>query len=227
MNWFVRALKSTIGKKLMMALTGLFLISFLVVHLAGNLQLLAADGGEGFNRYSYFMGHNMLIKIISYLLYAGILAHVIYSIILTRTNAAARPTKYVYGKPTATSTWSSRNMGILGTVILVFIAVHMSNFWYRFKFGSDVPMTLVDGVEMKNYYEVVTSSFNSIALVLFYVVAMLFLAFHLSHGFSSAFQTLGLNHSKYNKLINRTGLAFAVIVPLLFAVLPVYIYLMG
>jgi succinate dehydrogenase / fumarate reductase cytochrome b subunit len=118
-------------------------------------------------------------------------------------------------------------MGILGTVIFIFIAVHMSNFWYKFKF-TEFPardLTTVDGVLMKDYYKVVVASFKVEWIVIFYVLAMVMLAFHLSHGFSSAFQTVGLNHNKYNKLISRAGHAFAIIVPLLFAIIPVYIYL--
>ena len=136
MNNIATFLRSSIGRKLMMALTGLFLILFLVVHLAGNLQLLAGDGGEAFNRYSYFMANNGLIQTVSKLNFLFIILHVIYSIWLTRTNAAARPIAYAGKAKEVQSQWSSRNMGILGTLILLFLIVHLKSFWYEFKFGS-------------------------------------------------------------------------------------------
>lgn len=230
MNKFTTLLRSSLGRKLMMALTGLFLILFLVIHLIGNLQLLAGDGGEAFNRYSYFMANNGLIQLVSKLNFAFIVLHVIYSIWLTRTNAAARPIAYG-GKPKdVQSTWNSRNMGILGTLILLFLIVHLKSFWFEFKFGTDLPVIAAGtyaglDLEIHDAYTVVANAYSSIAYVLIYVVGMIVLSFHLYHGFQSAFQTLGLGFSSYKKLISTIGVVYSIIVPLLFAIIPVMMFL--
>ncbi len=224
MSWFTESLSSSLGRKLIMSLTGIFLITFLVVHVAGNLQLLKLDGGESFNIYTKFMTTNPIIKTVSYLLYAGILAHVIYSIILTRVNRSARPVKYAYEKASTNSTWASRNMGLLGAVVLFFLVVHMRSFWFEMKFGDGVPMVEYDGEDYKNLYALVVTAFSQWWYVLIYLVSLAFLGFHLSHGFASAFQTLGLNHKKYTPFIEKLGLAFAIIVPILFATQPIAIF---
>jgi succinate dehydrogenase / fumarate reductase cytochrome b subunit len=242
---------TTIGKKILMALSGLFLCTFLVVHLIGNLQLFKDDNGFAFNHYAHFMTTNPLIKTVSYVNYALILLHVFTSLFLTLRNRKARPVNYSYNNPNAGSIWSSRNMGILGTIILVFIVVHMQNFWYEYKFG-EVPVAsyyeyiapdgksmTTDNIEtvpsesyatvrmlyMKDLYKEVVTEFSEEALlVLLYVLAQAAIAFHLWHGFSSAFQTLGMNHKKYTPLIKNLGYGFAVIIPLLFATMPLYFY---
>jgi succinate dehydrogenase / fumarate reductase cytochrome b subunit len=132
---------SSIGKKVLMALTGLFLSVFLVVHVSGNFQLFKSDSGLAFNQYTVFMTTNPLIKTISYLLYATILFHAIKGILLVFENKKSRPVKYAVYKGDANSKWASRNMGLLGTVILFFIVIHLSDFWYAYKFGH-VPYTL-------------------------------------------------------------------------------------
>lgn len=131
---------STIGKKITVALTGLFICSFLVVHLSGNFQLFKSDGGFAFNSYAAFMTTNPLIKTISYILYASILYHAFKGLYLAYRNRQARPVKYAVAKGSANSMWASRNMGILGTIVLVFIVVHMSNFWWEYHNG-DLPYT--------------------------------------------------------------------------------------
>jgi succinate dehydrogenase / fumarate reductase, cytochrome b subunit len=219
-------LGSSIVKKYWMALTGLFLSVFLIVHLAGNLQLLGGEGSRlGFNEYAKFMTSFPLIKISSYLLYFSILFHAFDGILLTIQNRKARPIKYAYEKPSANSIWASRNMGLLGTIILVFIVTHMANFWAKMHWG-EMPM---DANNNKDLYEVVIAFFKDPSLGLVftsvYVIAMIALAFHLWHGFASAFQSLGVNHPKYNGIIKSVGFGFAVIIPALFAVIPLYIYL--
>ena len=225
MSWLIKSLSSSLGQKLIMSLTGLFLITFLVVHMAGNLQLLKLDGGESFNIYTKFMTTSPLIKTVSYLLYAGILVHVIVSIFLTKLNSKARPVKYEYEQASTNSSWASRNMGLLGAIILVFLVVHMRSFWFEMKFGGDVPMVEYGGEEYKNLYALVVVAFSKWWYSLLYVASMIFLAFHLSHGFASAFQTLGLNHKKYTPLIKSVGVAFSVLVPLLFAIQPIAVFL--
>ena len=221
MSWLTETLSSTLGRKLLMALTGLFLVTFLIVHLSGNFQLLMNDGGEAFNAYAKFMTTNPLIKAASYILYTGILLHVIYSIILTSQNKKARPIKYAKQASPKKVSWNSRNMGLLGTIILIFLIIHLRNFWYEMHWGEI-------GVDMngnKDLYTVVTAAFAQPLYVLLYVVSMVGLAFHLSHGFASAFQTLGWNHPKYSPLINKVGLAISVLIPLGFAIIPIFLFI--
>lgn len=206
-----------------MALTGLFLILFLVVHLIGNLQLLKSDGGEAFNIYAGFMTSNPLIKVISWVNYALILVHIVWSIILTRRNRRARGSEG-YAMNRNSSHWTSRNMGILGTFIFIFLVIHLRSFWYEMHWG-EVPISTYDGEQYKNLYAVVDKAYADIWFVVLYVASMALLAFHLFHGFGSAFQTLGWNHVKYNPLIKFIGVAFAIIVPALFALIPVYMYI--
>jgi succinate dehydrogenase / fumarate reductase cytochrome b subunit len=223
MNWFLNFFSSSIGRKVVMALTGLFLILFLVVHLIGNLQLLKSDEGQAFNVYAQFMTTNPLIIVISWVNYAMILFHIFFSIWITRRNRAARG-QVGYAVVDNSSHWTSRNMGILGTFIFIFLVIHLRSFWYEMHWG-DIPRATYDGVEYKNLYHVVKTAYESVWFVLLYVVSMALLGFHLFHGFGSAFQTLGLNHVKYNPVIKFVGVAFAIVVPALFALIPVYMYL--
>jgi succinate dehydrogenase / fumarate reductase, cytochrome b subunit len=223
MNWFNKLLTSTLGRKLLMALTGLFLILFLVVHLIGNLQLLKNDGGEAFNVYAKFMTSNPIIVTISYVNYACILIHVFWALFLTIGNKRARgDQKYAVIKNS--SPWTSRNMGILGTLILIFLVIHLKTFWYEMHWGG-IPTVNYDGEEVKHLYAIVEAAYAQLWYVALYVFSMLVLAFHLWHGFVSSFQTLGLNHPKYNPLIGFVGKAFAIIVSALFALIPIWMYL--
>jgi succinate dehydrogenase / fumarate reductase cytochrome b subunit len=219
-------LGSSIVKKYWMGLTGLFLSIFLVVHLAGNLQLLGGESSrEAFNQYAKFMTTFPLIKISSYLLYFSILFHALDGLLLTLQNRASRPIKYAYEKPGANSIWASRNMGLLGTIIFVFIVTHMANFWAKMHWG-EMPE---DANGNKDLYEVVVVFFQDgsmgLMFTILYVLAMIAMSFHLWHGFASSFQSLGVNHPKYNNIIKSVGFGFAVIIPALFAVIPLYIHL--
>jgi succinate dehydrogenase / fumarate reductase cytochrome b subunit len=138
MSWLAKAINSSIGRKVLMALTGLFLCTFLIVHMVGNLQLFNGDGGYSFNKYAVFMTTNPLIKTVSYGLYAMILFHAFWGLYVTYINRKARSTRYAVTNNS--SSWASRNMAILGTVLLVYIAVHMGDFWFDYKFGH-VPFT--------------------------------------------------------------------------------------
>lgn len=220
------SLKTSLVKKYWMALTGLFLCSFLVVHLIGNLQLFPFMGGqEAFNTYAKFMTTNPLIKISSYLLYFSILFHAFDGFLLAIQNRKARPVKYARSKASQNSSWASRNMALLGTIVLVFIVTHMQNFWYKMKFGT----VAEDQWGNKDLWSVVYEYFQDPQLgwlfTLLYVIAMGAVGYHLLHGFQSAFQTMGLNHPRYTPIIKKSGAAFAILVPALFAVIPIYIFL--
>ncbi len=255
MSSFKQALSSTLGKKLIMSLTGLFLCTFLIVHLVGNLQLFKDDGGKAFNDYAYFMTHFPPIKAVSYLLYASIVIHAVYALILTIYNKKARPVQYASYAGEKNSSWNSRNMGILGTVLLVFIATHMSNFWWKFH-NDEVPyveyrtdmnngetemrelsaseftdyVVLTEGdvevTKARDLYKQVDFAFQNPILVAFYVLSMAALSFHLIHGFRSAFQSLGFDNRKYTPAIRFLAIwIFGVIIPIGFAAMPLYFFL--
>jgi len=226
MNWFTNFLSSSIGRKLIMSLTGLFLILFLVVHLIGNLQLLYSDEGEKFNLYALFMTTFTPIKVVSYGLYAFILIHAVQGWILWRKNVAARgPQGYAVKVTRATNTnaRAASNMGWLGTIIFVFLMIHLYQFWLQMKMGA-LESKIYDGVAVADLYTTVKATYMNIGFVVFYVVSMVVIAFHLWHGFQSAFQTLGLNHRKYSPLIRTIGKIYSVVVPALFALIPLYMY---
>jgi len=222
-------IRSSLGRKYFMALTGLFLCLFLVVHMVGNLQLFNDDGGKSFNEYTYFMTHNPVIKLISYGNYAIILVHILDGLLLTLSNRKARPQGYQKVNQTHSSTWSSRNMGILGTIILVFLVIHLRTFWFEMHFGEMPVLTYDDpNKPVKDLYTVVEAAFSEAWYVAVYVLSMFALAFHLYHGFQSGFQSLGLNHHKYMPIIKAAGLGiFAIIIPALFAAMPLYFFLLN
>lgn len=214
---------TTLKRKIFMSVTGLFLCFFLVIHLLGNLQLLlpAAQAREQFNWYSHILSGNIIIKIISYVLYVSIIAHALYALIITRSNNVAEGTKYIYDKRGASSRWESRNMGILGTIILLFLIIHFKDYWYQFNFKY-LP---VDKNGNKDLYNIVIKSFQQWWYVLIYEVSFIALGFHLLHGFFSAARTLGLYHPKYAKGIKIFGWIYTVLITLGFMIIPIYIYL--
>jgi succinate dehydrogenase / fumarate reductase cytochrome b subunit len=227
MNWFSNFLTSSIGRKLLMSLTGIFLILFLLVHLVGNLLLLAGDGGESFNLYAYFMTHNPLIKTVSYGLYFFILLHTVQGILLWTKNRAARGPRGYAVKVTRTvetSAFASKNMAWLGIIIFLFILMHMYQFWLQMKMDA-LPYQTYDGQDVKDLYYIVSLTYENPVFVIIYVVSMVVIAIHLWHGFQSAFQTLGLNHKKYTPLIRTVGKLYAILVPLGFALIPILMFL--
>lgn len=274
-------LKSSIVKKYWMALTGLFLCLFLAGHLVGNLQLIFGDALQ-FNQYALFMTSNPAVKLLSYLTYFSILFHAVDGIMLTIQNKKARPVGYAKNNPAANSSLASRNMAVLGTLILVFIVTHMVNFWAKMHFDKNMPVYAVTVEAMgqkQNLYYATSGSYIPVESVgknvqdatqngqqlyldngrefyntqakikvgegykdlhkitfdffqhpktgliatLLYVLAMAVLSFHLLHGFQSAFQSLGVNN-KFTPAIKAFGKLFAIIVPLLFAIIPLYIH---
>jgi len=275
-------LKSSLAKKYWMAFTGLFLCLFLAGHLAGNLQLIFGDA-IAFNDYALFMTTNPAVKILSYLTYLSILFHAIDGIMLTIQNKKARPIGYAKTDGSSSS-FASRNMAVLGTLILVFIVTHMVNFWAKMHFDQNMPLVSKEITQMgttqkvavgvlgsqaplfpldengklsaevlksnelkqkdvvtvidkdgyvvfkgqKDLYKITVAFFKhpkyGLIATILYVVAMGVLAFHLLHGFQSAFQSIGLNSSSWTPKIKLFGKLFAIIVPILFAIIPLYIH---
>ena len=219
-------LKSSLAKKYAMAATGLFLCLFLAGHLAGNLQLFtaASDGGRQFNEYAKFMTTFPAVKVLSYLTYFSVLFHLVDGIVLSIQNRKARPVRYAMERASANAGWSSRNMMILGTIVLVFFVTHIQNLWGQMHFGSVPLQQLEDGTQVKDLYAVVAAFFhpdNGFALpaIGLYLLGQFALGFHLWHGFSSGFQSMGLRHPRFSAFVGRLGKAFIAVVPALFSAL--------
>lgn len=215
MNWFVKFLTSNIGRKLVMSLTGLFLITFLVIHLIGNIQIILDPSGGNFTAFTHFMETNPLIKVMAYVLYAGFLIHIIQGFILYFVNRKSKGPKYAVSNNVETSI-ASKNMTLLGTLLLVFLIVHMGDFF--------VPLKVTHEITEQQLFQRIIDLYHNIGYVIFYVIGMIVLGFHLSHGFQSAFQTLGINHKKYTPFIKSLGLAYSIIIPLGFALIPLIVY---
>lgn len=215
-------LTSSIGKKVVMSLTGLFLITFLVVHCFINSLIFFNDGGLTFNIGAKFMATNWLIRAMEIVLFAGLLLHMFQALILTMENRKARPIGYAKFDGKANSTWYSRSMGLLGTLLLIFLIIHLAHFWVKSRF-TGLPGEDANGNE--NLYAVMQITFAQLWVVIVYVLSMISLAYHLLHGFQSSFQTLGLNHKKYTPFIKGFGVCFSIIIPLIFAAMPVVMYL--
>ncbi len=215
-------LSATHQRKLWMAGTGLFLCFFLIIHLLGNIQLLLPGEGakQQFNWYSHLLAGNYVIEVIAYILYASIIAHVIYAIIVTQKNKRASGKKYKYDRRGSASTWQSRNMGLLGAIIFIFLVIHFKDFWYQYKFTA-LPF---DEKGNKDLYTVVVAAYKEWWYVIMYEVAMVALGFHLLHGFFSAGRTLGVYHPKYVKWLKVLGWIYTVIITFGFMLIPVYVY---
>jgi succinate dehydrogenase / fumarate reductase cytochrome b subunit len=224
MNWLTKTLTSSLGQKIIMSLTGLFLISFLMVHLTGNLLLFKEDGGAAFNAYAHFMSTALIIRATEIILVLGFALHIYIAWQLTRHNQQTRPQNYAYNRPDANSSWFSRNMGVAGSIILIFLVIHLYNFWFQYKFHTEIP--LAAGTNYKDMYWLVHVVFiQEWWFSILYLIAMVFLGFHLVHGFESAFQTLGIRHKKYTPFIQKLGLLFAIVVPIGFATMPISIFI--
>ena len=218
---FGNAFSSSIGKKLIMGITGLFLILFLIVHCFINSLIFLNDGGLVFNMGAEFMATNWLIRGSEVILMLGLIVHAVQGLRLTFQNQAARPVKYAVYNGEANSKWYSRSMGLLGTLLLIFLIVHLSNFWIVSRF-TGIPTEDANGRE--DLYAVMRLTFQNIWIVVLYELAMVSLAYHLLHGFASAFQTMGWNHRKYSPLIKGFGVWYSIILSLLFAAMPVAFY---
>lgn len=215
-------LQSSIGKKLVMGLTGFFLITFLIVHCLLNSFIFINDGGLLFNEGAKFMAENPIIRIMEVVLFIGLVLHMVQALVLTMANRKARPVKYAMTNGKANSKWYSRSMGILGSLLLIFLAVHLANFWVKSRF-TGLPGQDANGNE--NLYALMLIVFKEPIFILVYLLGVFSLAFHLLHGFPSAFQTMGWNHPKYNPLIVKVGAVFSIGISIIFALMPISIFL--
>lgn len=216
---------SSVGKKFTMALTGLFLISFLVVHVGLNACIWANDNGSMFNRAAHFMGSSMVVRTLEIVLFLGIIVHMIQGWVLEVQNRSRRKQGYAVTLGNRGSKWYSRSMGLLGTLLFFFLVMHISHFWVPSRITHDLPPVEYRDVEMHNLYAKMVETFQSPVVVILYVLGCISLAYHLLHGFKSAFRTLGVHNNRYFALIKATGYGFSIIVSLAFAMMPISFYL--
>ena len=216
-----------------MGLTGLFLITFLIVHCSINAMIFFNDGGQTFNHWGHFMGNNLIVRTMEIGLFVGLLLHIIQGLVLWVQNRRARPIKYSKYNQSGSSTWYSRSMGLLGTLLLLFLVLHLYHFWLPSRFGGMANVHVIENTtlgdyanqEAHNLYKEMLIVFENFWVVVIYVLGVASLCWHLLHGFQSAFQTFGINHKKYTPVIKVIGVAFSIIICLLFALMPVSIYL--
>ena len=218
MNWIANFFTSSIGRKITMSLTGLFLISFLLVHMSINALIFYNDGGKIFTIGAHFMATNPIIRTIEIVLILGFVIHIIQGLLLWKKNRNARPVQYAYNKPAKGVTWYSRSMALLGTLIMLFLVVHTSNFWipnriHQFKTGEELPLYEMMVEKFQNPIEVIIYSFGCFALF-----------WHLYHGFKSALTSLGIDHPKWNPIFAFLCNSFSITIPFVLFMMPVSIY---
>jgi succinate dehydrogenase / fumarate reductase cytochrome b subunit len=207
-----------------MGLTGVSLILFLVVHVGINACIWAMDDGQMFNKAAHFMGATVVIRILEVGLFLGIFLHLIQGLVLEFQNRRKRGIGYQVPMGNRGSKWYSRSMGLLGTIILLFLIIHWKHFWIPSRFTG---VTEVDypGGSVHDLFSLMKDTFSQLWVVILYVVACISLAYHLLHGFQSAFRSLGVYNSRYLSLINGIGIGFSIVVPLAFAMMPISMYL--
>ncbi|NJO03636.1 MAG: succinate dehydrogenase cytochrome b subunit [Bacteroidia bacterium] len=212
-------------RKAIIALSGLFLCLFLVVHLSVNcILLLPEDTARGmYNAYSTWLRENPLIKLVAYVLYLALLAHIIYSVVIVVRNYRAKPVKYAMNRTQENSTWTSQNMGLLGLLVLIFLVVHLANFWSPIKLGLGGELAK-DELGNLDVYQVAYTLFQNIYYVGFYTLLVVPLGFHLHHGLKSAFKTLGFYHRRGLRILAKVSLAYAACISVGFGLIPIVVY---
>jgi len=227
MNWS-QLFTSTIGKKIVVAVTGLFLVSFLVIHVGINSCVfkdlfVSDDNGDMFNRAADFMARTVVVRIMEYVLFIGFFIHIIQGLIVEFQNRTKRKIGYDVNLGNRGSKWYSRSMGLLGSILLIFLIIHWSHFWVPSRFthaGMEEPLLMSNGRISHDMFHLMKETFTHWWVVILYVIGCISLAWHLMHGFQSAFRTLGLHNKKYLNMVNAFGVGFSIIVPLLFALMP-------
>jgi succinate dehydrogenase / fumarate reductase cytochrome b subunit len=209
---------SSITQKVILALAGLFLITFLLIHLGINLLLLRNDGGAAYGIAVEFMTTNILVKIMEIFLFGGFLLHALLGITIQIQNWLARPKRYRI-EGFSHKSFFSKYMIHTGAIIFTFLIIHFMNFYFVKLGWVDAPA----GLEREDFYQMAILLFSNRFYAIMYVIFMIFLGFHLHHAFQSAFHTLGLNHTKYTPFIKGLGTAYSIVVALGFASIPLFI----
>ncbi|WP_207493478.1 succinate dehydrogenase cytochrome b subunit [Aridibaculum aurantiacum] len=230
---FKQMFTSSIGKKFVMALTGISLILFLIVHVGLNATIWANDGGRMFNAGANFMGSMLVIRLMEIGLFAGIILHIIQGYLLTVENNSRRKVGYAVDYGNRGSKWYSRSMGLLGTLILLFLIMHIWHFWVPSRLGGIGGVEELQvihyesalGSEYHNLYAKMVEVFQSPVVVILYVLGCISLAYHLMHGFESAFRTIGIHNNRYLIMLRMLGRGFSIVVCAAFAMMPISMYL--
>jgi len=218
MGWLFRFINSTIGKKFVMAITGSFLVIFMVIHLAGNLTLYG--GADLFNGYVLTLDLiKPVIRIIEVVLLAAFILHIFNGVWLWIENKKSKGTRYKINASSENSSLFSRTMFVTGSIVFIFLVLHLATFFWRFNVHD--PEGLAD---LHLYFNIVTGFFQMWWYAILYIIAVILLGFHLNHGFQSAFQTFGWNHKKYTPIIKKLGTLYAIIMAVGFASLPIYFF---
>jgi succinate dehydrogenase / fumarate reductase cytochrome b subunit len=218
---------SSIVKKVLMAASGLFLMFFLVQHLSINMMSVVSE--DLFNQVSHFMGTNPVVQgILQPVLIIAVVFHFVWGFVLDIQNRNARKVKYAMYKGEANASWVSRNMIISGSVILAFLALHFYDFWIpemNIKYVQGDMSGLHHGTSDFRYYDELVQKFagQPVRLIL-YVISFVLLALHLSHGFQSAFQSVGVNNPRITPILKKAGLVFSILVPLGFIFIAMFHY---
>jgi succinate dehydrogenase / fumarate reductase cytochrome b subunit len=213
---------SSVGKKFVMALTGLFLISFLTIHVSLNACIFNNDNGDMFNRAAGFMASSVVVRTLEWGLFLGFFVHIIQGYVLEAKNLSRRGQGYQISLGNRGSKWYSRTMGLLGTLLLLFLIMHISHFWVPSRITG---LEEVPGKNYHNLFQKMVEVFKNPFIVILYVLGCISLAYHLLHGFQSAFRTLGVHNKRYISIVKGMGAAFSIIVPFVFASMPVSIYM--
>ncbi len=213
---------SSIAKKIWMALLGLFLMVFLVIHLGINLCLLRSDGGEWFRAAAHFMGTNYVVKVFEVVLFAGFILHIILGIILQVQNWMSRPVRYAVNNKSYTP-FLSKYMIYTGGIVLLFLIIHFMNFYFIKMGWVSNPNMLPEGEP--DFYTIARELFSQPLYSLLYILLIVVLAFHLNHAFQAAWQTLGVNHPEYNDFIHGFGTVYSIVVPFGYIIIPIYFLL--
>ena len=209
---------ASISKKVITALAGLFLITFLAVHLSTNLLMLRPDNGEAFRQAVDFLATNPLIMVMEIVLFAGFAIHILLALIVTFKNWSARPVGYKVAQKSYTY-FMSKSMFQTGVIVFIFLLLHLWHF-FAIKVGLN-PMPDMMG-DKHDFYPLAVHLFRQPLFSVFYLISFIFLGFHLNHALQSGFQTLGLNHNKYTPAVKVISAVYAIIVSVGFSVIPVY-----
>ena len=223
---------SAVGRKIVMALTGIFLVTFLIVHVGLNACIFAdwvdtSDNGEMFNKAAHFMGSTIVTRLLEIVLFAGFILHIIQGYVVEAKNRARRGHGYQIALGSRGSTWMSRSMAILGTLIFLYLIMHVAQFWVPSRITKSLEEVSYDGgrTQIHNLFLKMYEVFQSPVVVVLYLVGVAALGFHLLHGFHSAFRSMGVHNKKYLSLLKGLGYGFTAIVCIMFALMPISMYL--
>jgi succinate dehydrogenase / fumarate reductase, cytochrome b subunit len=224
MSWYSKTFSTSLGRKLIMSVAGIGLLVYLLVHMGINSLIIFFDSPQTFNVAANFMGSNRAIRVIEIFLFLTFILHIVYGLVVSYRNKMARPIGYKVKKNSSKEPFSDY-MTHTALIVLVFLVIHLATFFVRGKITGDVDVIYYDGIPYQDMGGLVVSTFkSSLAYVIFYVVAIIILGFHLLHGMYSAFQTMGLTHKKYIGFIKGASIVYTLIVTLGFIAIPIVIY---